>query len=95
MSRTVLIAACAALLLSLGTPAVAQDEGALRSFFEGRRVKVTIDMPGTSGGVDVHADASRAVDFREYGQRLKQYGTAIRAGETASVNQTQRRQTNP
>ena len=85
MSRTVLIAACAALLLSLGTPAVAQDEGALRSFFEGRRVRVTIDMPGTSDGVDVHADASRAIDFREHGQRLKQYGTAIRAGETAAV----------
>jgi hypothetical protein len=85
MSRTVLIAACAVLLLSLGTPAVAQDEEALRSFFEGRRVRVTIDLPGTSDGVDVHADASRAIDFREHGQRLKQYGTAIRAGETATV----------
>jgi hypothetical protein len=85
MSRTVPIAACAALLFSLGTPAIAQDEQALRSFFEGRRVKLTIDMPGTSEGVDVHADASRAIDFREHGQRLKQYGTAIRAGETASV----------
>jgi hypothetical protein len=85
MPRTVLIAACAAVLLSLGMPAVAQDDEALRSFFEGRRVKVTIDMPGTSDGVDVHADASRAIDFREHGQRLKQYGTAIRAGETATV----------
>ena len=85
MSRRMLIAVCASLLVCLGTPAVAQDEGALRSFFEGRRVRVTIDMPGTSDGVDVHADASRAIDFREHGQRLKQYGTAIRAGETATV----------
>src|SRR5260221_11637579 len=85
MSRTVPIAACAALLLSLGTPAVAQDEGALRFFFEGRSVRATIDLPGTSDGVDVHADASRAIDFREHGQRLKQYGTAIQAGETATV----------
>ena len=85
MSRTVLIAACAAVLLSVGTPAVAQDEEGLRSFFEGRRVRVTIDMPGTSDGVDVHADASRAIDFREHGQRLKQDGTAIRSGETATV----------
>ena len=85
MSRTVLIAACAALLLGLGKPAIAQDEEALRPFFEGRRVRVTIDMPGTSDGVDVHADASRAIDFREHGQRLKQYGTAIHSGETATV----------
>jgi hypothetical protein len=85
MSRTLLIAACAGLLLSIGIPAAAQDEAALRSFFEGRRVRVTIDMPGTSAGVDLHADASRAIDFREHGQRLKQFGTAIHAGETVTV----------
>ena len=85
MSRRVSIAACAALLVGLGTPAAAQDEAALRSFFEGRRVRVTIDMPGTSDGVDVHADASRPIDFRQHGERLKLYGTAIRARETATV----------
>jgi hypothetical protein len=85
MSRRVSIAACAVLLVGLGTPAAAQDEAALRSFFEGRRVRVTIDMPGTSDGVDVHADASRPIDFREHGERLKRYGTAIRARETATV----------
>ena len=85
MSRRVSIAACAVLLVGLGTPAAAQDEAALRSFFEGRRVRVTIDMPGTSDGVDVHADASRPIDFRQHGERLKLYGTAIRARETATV----------
>src|SRR5205823_6776144 len=44
-----------------------------------------IDMPGTSDGVDVRGDASRAIDFQEYGNRLKTYGTAIRAGDSATV----------
>ena len=85
MSRRVSIAACAVALVGLGTPAVAQDETALRAFFEGRRVRVTIDMPGTSDGVDVHADAGRAIDFKQHGERLKQYGIAIRARDTATV----------
>ena len=58
MSRRVLIAA--ALLLGLGTPLGAQDEGSLRSFFEGKRVMVSIDMPGTSDGIDVQGDSSPA-----------------------------------
>jgi hypothetical protein len=85
MSPRVSIAACAVALVGLGTPAVAQDETALRAFFEGRRVRVTIDMPGTSDGVDVHADAGRAIDFKQHGERLKQYGIAIRARDTATV----------
>ena len=47
-SPSALVAAWAILLVGLGTPAVEQDEAALRSFFEGRRVRVTIDMPGTA-----------------------------------------------
>ena len=85
MSRRVSIAACAVALVGLGTPAVAQDETALRAFFEGRRVRVTIDMPGTSDGVDVHADDGRPIDFKQHGERLKQYGIAIRARDTATV----------
>ena len=85
MSRTMLIAACAPCCSVSARRLLRRTNQALRSFFEGRRVRVTIDMPGTSDGVDVHADASRAIDFREHGQRLKQYGTAIRAGETATV----------
>jgi len=31
------------------------------------------------------ADAGRAIDYRRYGDRLKSYGTAIRAGDAAVV----------
>jgi hypothetical protein len=73
------------MVLALAAPAAAQDESALRSAFEGKRVTLRIDMPGTSDGVDVQGDARRALDFKEYGDRLKRYGTAIRAGDTVTV----------
>ena len=50
---TVCLAAAAA-----ATPAFAQNESSLKSFFEGRRVTVKIDMPGTSDGVDIRWEES-------------------------------------
>lgn len=73
------------LLLALAAPAAAQNESALREYFEGKRVTLRMDMPGTSDGVDVHADAKRAIDFAKYRDALKRYGTAIRAGDTIVV----------
>ena len=73
-------------VFAVGTvPARAQDEQALRAFFEGHRVTVTLDMPGTSDGIDIQADSSRPLDAREYGDRIKANGAAIRAGDTVVV----------
>ena len=77
---TVCLAAAAA-----ATPAFAQNEASLKSFFEGRRVTVKIDMPGTSDGVDVEADARQPIDYSKYRDNLKRYGTALRAGESVTV----------
>ena len=73
------------LLLSLAAPAAAQNEAALKSYFEGKRVTVRLDMPGDADGVDVHADAKVAIDFGKYKDNLKRYGTAIRNGDTVIV----------
>jgi hypothetical protein len=73
------------LLIALAAPAAAQSESDLRSYFEGRRVTLRMDMPGDSDGVDVHADAKRAIDFGKYKDALKQFGTAIHVDETAIV----------
>jgi hypothetical protein len=77
---TVCVVAAAA-----ATPAFAQNESGLKSFFEGRRVTVKIDMPGTSDGVDVEADARQPIDYGQYRDRLKRYGTALHAGESVTV----------
>ncbi len=86
-SRTRWMAAmgAAAVLLALAAPASAQNEDALRAFFEGKQVTVKIDMPGTSDGVDVKADAKTAIDYPRYGDRIKRFGVAIHTGEPATV----------
>lgn len=80
------VAPCATvLLLALVAPADAQDEAALRSFFEGRRATLKIDMPASAEGVDVRVDSNRPIDYQRYGDRLKTYGTSIKAGESSIV----------
>ena len=81
------VAAACAVATALGTsaPAAAQTEAALKSYFEGKRVTLRLDMPGSADGVDVHADASRAVDFKRYNNDLKRYGTAIRSGDSVPI----------
>jgi hypothetical protein len=74
-----------ALVAVAALQAAAQDEAALKKYFEGRRVVVRMDMPGTSDGVDVYADGTRAVDYQQYRQRLREYGAAIHGGEPATV----------
>jgi hypothetical protein len=66
-------------------PAFAQSEAELRDFFEGKSVRVKIDMPATQQGIDVHADARRPINFEEYSARLKSTGIAIRTGDAVLV----------
>lgn len=80
-----LVLAYASFFSMFAAPAAAQNESALRSSFEGERVTVTIDMPGTSDGVDLHVDSSRPFDYGRYRDRLKAYGPAIRADQSATV----------
>jgi hypothetical protein len=72
-------------LMALAAPAAAQNEAALKSAFEGRRVTLRMDMPGAADGVDVQADAKRAIDLGKYRDDLKRYGTAIHTGDTVVV----------
>jgi hypothetical protein len=79
------VAVAAALCVAGAAPAAAQNEAALKSFFEGKRVTVKIDMPGTSDGVDVRGDARQAIDYPRYRDSLKRYGTAVRSGDSITV----------
>ena len=85
MFNPVRVASVTMLLATLTSPAGAQSEGALKSYFEGTRVTLRMDMPGAADGVDVHPDAGRAIDYKDYNNDLRRYGTAIRSGDTVSV----------
>jgi hypothetical protein len=81
--RRLLLPVCLAALSC--APAYAQSEPEFRDFFEGKSVRVKIDMPATQEGIDVFPDARRAVDFAAYSARLKSTGVAIRNGESVLV----------
>ena len=76
---------CAGLFTLCAAPALAQSEAQLRDFFEGKPVRVKIDMPATQEGIDVYPDARRPVDMTQYSQRLKSYGVAVHNGESVMV----------
>lgn len=84
MHRT-LIASVVGLGLVSAAPAGAQDEAALKSFFEGRRVTVRIDMPGTSDGVNVYPFRGGEMDLQDYRHNMREYGPSIRAGDSVVV----------
>jgi hypothetical protein len=66
-------------------PAFAQSEPELKDFFEGKSVRVKLDMPATQQGIDLYADARRPINFEEYSARVKATGIAIRAGDSVMV----------
>jgi hypothetical protein len=81
------VAALVALPLVLAAPVVADDEAekALKRFFEGRAVVVRLDMPATSGGVDVYPEREDPLDYRKMGDRIRSSGVSLREGDRITV----------
>jgi S1-C subfamily serine protease len=78
------IAFAALLLLSAGT-AAAQTEQDLRGAFEGKEIRLKIDMPGSSNGVDVYPQRKPMLKADEWVKELRQYGVAIPKDSTTIV----------
>ena len=70
---------------ALTPPASGQSEAVLRSFFEGKRVVVKMDMPGDKSGVDIHPESSQPLDWPKIGDRLREYGVALYRGDAVMV----------
>ena len=73
------------IILVFAIPLQAQSEPILREYFEGRTVIPRLALPGTDDGIDVYPGSSRPLDYPRYASRLKEYGTAIRSGESITV----------
>lgn len=72
-------------LLFLSITASAQNEAALQQAFEGKTVIVKIDMPGTHQGIDLYPNRDRLMDFDGYSRRIKQFGAALRNGDSVLI----------
>ena len=57
----------------------------IAAYFQGKQVRMKIDMPGTQKGVDLRFDKSSPMDWKQYSSRLKDFGIAIPKGETVTV----------
>jgi hypothetical protein len=60
-------------------------QSALQSYFVGRQVTLQIDMPGTQQGVDLRMDRDEPMDWKQYSNRLKQFGPALRSGDKSTI----------
>ena len=78
-----IVAALALTLFALRAPA--QDAASLQSYFTGKQVVIKIDMPGSQKGVDLRFNKPSPMDWKDYGNRIKQYGVAIRQGDVARI----------
>ena len=73
------------LVSMMAATAMGQSEGDLKRYFEGRKVKVLIDMPATSDGVDVYTEREQPLQFSSYAGRIKQFGIGVREGESVMI----------
>jgi hypothetical protein len=83
-ARAVAVAAVS-LVTGFAASAAAQDENALKTYFEGRGITLRMDMPGSSGGVDIQVDPPRSLDYKKYRENLKRYGVAINYGDSSRI----------
>src|SRR5262245_5392733 len=60
-------------------------ERALKRFFEGHAVVVRLDMPASSGGIDVFPEREDPLDSSKLADHLRRDGAAVRDGDRITV----------
>ena len=78
-------------LVALGHTLHGQSEDALKKILEGKRVKVLIEMPASSEGIDVYADKPVKMDFEDYSKKVKSFGVAIYPGEVVMITKIKKK----
>ena len=73
----------AALLFAV--PVSAQDAQSLSQFFEGKRVVVKIDMPGSQQGIDIYPLKDGMLDAKAYAKRIKSFPVALHNGDSVMI----------
>ena len=61
------------------------SELALREAFVGRQVVLKIDMPGTQKGVDLNFGHGDPMEWKDYENRMREFGAALHKGDQATV----------
>lgn len=78
-------AASLAFLLLAARPVSAQNEEALRRYFERKYVVVKVDMPASHKGIDLRFDREEPFNRGELSSRIREYDVAIAEGQRVPV----------
>lgn len=73
------------LLVLIATPALAQDENALRNAFMGRPVAIRVDMPASHKGVDLRFDKEPVFNLKENTDRIREHDASLLSGDVIPV----------
>lgn len=63
----------------------AQSEADLGQHFEGKQIKLRIDMPASKAGVDIYPERAQSLNYTDYSSRLKEHGASIQRGDTVTI----------
>ena len=63
----------------------AQNEAALRDYFEGMPVTARADLPATKAGVDIYPDAAQSINNAQLNKQLKQSGVGIHRDDAVAL----------
>ena len=71
-------------------PAFAQNETALKQYFEGKVAIVRADLPAAPQGIDIEVKqrgSARGLNYTKYAKRLIKFGPAVREGQPAKIRE--------
>ena len=72
---------CVMTIMLVAATVLGQDYRSL----EGTTVTAKIDMPASREGMDIHPGMESALDLHKAAERIKQYGVAVHAGQSALI----------
>lgn len=87
ISVLTLIATCFVSAAFAQAPDRKAAQAVLKSYFEGKRVVVKIDMPAARAGIDLFPEKPVVMDFSKMSKRIGEYGTSLRAGDRPVVTE--------
>jgi hypothetical protein len=85
MVRVIVGLGVVALFLAASPMRAQNGADSVKTYFTGKQVALKIDMPGTQKGVDLKFNQSPPMNWKDYSSRVKQFGAALRKGDTARV----------
>ena len=71
--------------LILSVALTAQNEQALKNFFEGKKIIPVIDLPASTQGINIYPEKTPQLNYGDYGNDLKEYSVGVYSNESIII----------